>query len=374
MSNNTRENTIDTTQWEAFCDAIKTEGAQLLASGQVMDDLTQAEGLRYLSRLVRAGLERYIEFSNPVNPLFFKLCHETIKIGGDNPDNLYLSCRVSSDHSYQITGNRGTVNYISLSLADDQLATNGKQITTGFLDDQSITPDHNGDFVIQLGGEPTEGTWLPLTPETNTVFVRQTFLDRSREREATFSITRSSTLPQDEKLTLAEVNEGLKKAQSFVSTTGNLFVDWAESYYPHQNTLPPADQAYIASIGGDPNIYYYLSAFRLSRGEALLVHLPEVPPCEMWNFQLCNHWLESLDYTNHTIHLNRSTATPNDDGSITLVVSDESPGVPNHLETCGHSMGTMVFRWTRAERIVHPQCQVVKLKGLDWRPYLKRWT
>lgn len=363
---------VNTEAWEAFCEALKVEGTRVLQSEQSLDEVTRAEGLRYLSRLVRAGFERYIEFADPIDPAFFKLCHETIKVGGDNPDNLYLSCRVDCNHQYRIQGARGSVHYISLSLADEQLETTGKQYTTGFLDSGALQVDKDGHFEIILGGDPQPGNWLPLKPGTNTVFIRQTFLDRNAEKEATFQISRISPLSTPNILDSESIENGFKRAIAFFGTTGRLFVDWSESYYTHCNTLPPADQDYIASVGGDPNIYYYLSAFSLQPEQALLIHLTEVPSCEAWNLQLCNHWMESLDYVNHRIHFNQKTAIPNSDGSVTLVIAAQDPGTPNWLDTCGHSLGTLVFRWTRAERIVHPLSRLVNISEIS-EGDRKRW-
>ena len=51
------------------------------------------------------------------------------------------------------------------------------------------------------------------------------------------------------------------------------------------------------------------------------------PPCRCWNFQLNNHWMESLDYRYHSIHTNSSLATPDDDGSgsYTILVCHIDP-------------------------------------------------
>src|SRR3546814_8513190 len=75
----------------------------------------------------------------------------------------------------------------------------------------------------------------------------------------------------------------------------------------------------------------------------LLLHLPYVPECDNWGLCLYNYWLESLDYTQAQIDLNKFTAAPNGDGSITIVISDEQPQGGNWHSTMGHRPGNRMF-------------------------------
>jgi hypothetical protein len=88
------------------------------------------------------------------------------------------------------------------------------------------------------------------------------------------------------------------------------------------------------------------------------------PLCEYWNFQLNNHWMESLDYRYFPVHVNKHSAAYAADGSVRVVVAHENPGVENWLDTCGHDRGTMCWRWIRPERRVTPTTRVVKLAEL----------
>ena len=85
------------------------------------------------------------------------------------------------------------------------------------------------------------------------------------------------------------------------------------------------------------------------------------PACEYWNFQLNNHWMESLDYRYHTIALNHFGAKTRPDGSVRLVVAARHPGVDNWLDTAGHRRGTMCLRWVGAATHPDPVVRVVKL-------------
>ena len=85
------------------------------------------------------------------------------------------------------------------------------------------------------------------------------------------------------------------------------------------------------------------------------------PECEYWNFQLNNHWMESLDYRYHPIALNHFSAQARPDGSVRLVGAGRDPGVPNWLDTAGHRRGTMCLRWVGSVEHPDPKTRVVPL-------------
>jgi hypothetical protein len=98
--------------WEEFCDRLKLAGAVLMHPGAPQDPFQQAEGVRYLTRLTRAGLEAFVEYSDPAFPIFRRMVHETVKMGADNPDNVYLNAQISGEYEYRITGKRNTIDYV----------------------------------------------------------------------------------------------------------------------------------------------------------------------------------------------------------------------------------------------------------------------
>ena len=150
----------------------------------------------------------------------------------------------------------------------------------------------------------------------------------------------------------------------FVKGSAQLFEGWAESFVPTTNELPPADQDYCQSIGGDPNIFYFHSAWELADDEALVLEAKEIPECQTWNFQLDNWWMESLDYRHHKIHVNKHTAHYEPDGSVRVIVSHTDPGLPNWIDTAGHYHGIMGVRWVRADAHPQPGTRVMKLADL----------
>ena len=134
--------------------------------------------------------------------------------------------------------------------------------------------------------------------------------------------------------------------------TASLFVDWMGKFEMHTNALPPNDQEMCHRAGGDSNIYYHNSRWRLAPHEALVIEATP-PECATWNLQVGNFWMESLDYRYHRVHLNKFTADVESDGSVKIVLAHRDPGSgwPNWLETCDHSEGAMLFRYVGAKGI-----------------------
>lgn len=361
----TEEDVISGKAWDDFCDALKSAGAQVLRPETPVTALDRAEGWRYLTRLLRIGLEMHLEFADGDFPGFFAPSHETGKIGADNPDNLYMMARINGRNDYIIRGTRGSVPYLSIGSQKGGYETNGRMEQTGFIDANDFVLDAEGRFEIRLSEQrPAQGNWLRIEPATNAVIVRQTFQDRSAEQPATMRIERADRQSRPEPLSAERLANGLNNAARFVNGTATLFANWAQSYLPHQNELPLADQALCQSVGGDPNILYYHSAWSLADDELLVIHLPRIPECRFWNLQINNWWMESLDYRHHRIHHNIHSAVSDPDGGVTLVLAHADPRHPNWLETAGHQSGTLCLRLVGARETITPVTQVIKTQ--DW--------
>jgi len=225
-----------------------------------------------------------------------------------------------------------------------------------------IGPD--GRLAITVSREqPASGDWLPMEADTSSLIVRQTFRDRASEVPADLRIERVGAAGPPEPLTPERLDRGLADAAAWVAGTAALFCDWAEGFGERPNTLPPFDPAVARAAHGDPHIRYHHGYFVLEPAEALVVDF--VPPaCDYWNFQLNNHWMESLDYRHHRIDVNHHGAVREPDGSVRLVVAQRDPGHPNWLDTAGHARGTMCLRFIRAEGSPPVETRVVPLAGL----------
>jgi hypothetical protein len=348
---------------EEFCDRLKAAGQVILRPETPVTELDRAEGWRYLTRLLRVALEMNLEFSDPDFPVFYMASHTTAKIGADNPDNIYLNATITGDREYRIRGTRGTVPYLSFGSKANRYAVDGTMASTGELQSSALVCAPDGSFEVIASASRRSGNWLPLAADSSMILVRQTFLDRPRENPASLCIERIGAPERPAPLSAARLASSLAATTAFVHGTASTFADWVRDFRAQPNALGAIDQTLSVKSGGDPRIFYLHGYWRLGEGEALVIDTP-VPQCEIWNIQLDNYWMESLDYRYLPVCVNKHTARYNRDGSVTFVIAAEDPGIGNFLDTAGHVSGTMLLRWTEAKSHPVPTCRVVPLASL----------
>jgi hypothetical protein len=133
--------------WEEFCEQLKRAGANILAPGAPRDALTQAEAYRYLSRLVRGGLENFVEASDPLAPRLVSIANglrdALVKLGSDSPDNLYENAPIDGTRMYRVFGSRGTVAYLGIGVQAGSYGAPGGLRTVSYLEADELvrTPE-----------------------------------------------------------------------------------------------------------------------------------------------------------------------------------------------------------------------------------------
>ena len=247
--------------------------------GAPQDPFNQAEGYRYLSRIARAGLMAFVEHADANAPVLHRVVDEVTKLGADNPDNFYQTAALNGSYEYRITGKRNTVAYLSFGTQSGNYGQGGGLPPAGYFESDQIKMDADGKFELVLSSKPQAGNWLQMGPETGTLVVRQTFLDRETEVPAELRIERincSEHARHPAPLTPRQLDEGLTKAGTLVAGAPLFFAKWGRDFQKHSNALPMFDPEVSLAAGGDPNITYYHSHWAIAEGEALLIEV--MPP------------------------------------------------------------------------------------------------
>jgi hypothetical protein len=349
--------------WEQFCEQLKEAGRILSRPETPVTELDRAEGLRYLARLTRLGLELCFEHADPDFPEFLQAWNATNKAGSDNPDNLYLNATVAGDREYRLRGHRGSAPRLRFSTFANRYATAGKLVQTGSLRAKDMVFAPDGTFEITVSLTPHPGNWLPLEPDSGLLTVRQNFSDRRHEQHATVTIERIDGPETPRLLTVKRSTWALKGALSFVARVTGRYAEWALWFQQRPNRVHIQEDTPFHEEGGDPRTRYLHGYWCVGADEALVMQT-RVPECDMWNFQLSNYWTESLDYLHYPVCVNKDLAKYNPDGTVTLVIAETDPGIGNFLCTAGHRSGMMILRWTGAVECPLPECRVVKLDSL----------
>jgi hypothetical protein len=324
--------------------------------------LDQAEGLRHLSRLTRTAPNMYVDSPDPEFPRIFRLCDDAIKIGADNPDNIYEQIVVVGDRDYRLWGKRGTVPYLSIGSKANRYSTDGTMASTGEIEFSDVALDEDGGFEIIASRHPQPGkNWLPLAEDTTLLIIRQTFEDKATQTAAEIHVERIGGPPAEALLTPERIATQLRDTAAWVRGSANTFADWSEWFKTGPNRIYDGrDQSTWYRAGGDPKIWYGHLYYDLGPDEALVIETTP-PECRMWNFQLDNWWMESLDHVHQKVWINSAQARYEPDGSVLLVCADEDPGFGNWIDVAGHRQGTALWRWIEAREHLVPNCRIVNV-------------
>lgn len=350
--------------WNTFCDNLKEAGTDILRPG-ISEPLDVAEGYRMLTRLLRGALEEQLEWSYGPNPGLISVCHETIKIVAENPDNIYLSCRLEPGCEYRVSGTRGEAKWISFNTFGGGGFGGGGKGTGPTLHEEQIKIDPDGRFEVILSQHEQAGNWLRLEADTTRLTIRQTFLRKHKDRAAQLRIERINAIPAPPPPLSAEMLENvLAGCMMYVRMVTKIGAEWAERNAEQPNLFWDAQHDDTRKFM-DPQIKWQMAYLILQPDEALIVEF--IPPkCDYWMIVLHNHWTETLDYRYHQITLNCATAKAAPDGTIRCVVSHTNPGVDNWLDLAGHLNTVLGVRWVgpNITETVVPTTRLVKLNSL----------
>jgi hypothetical protein len=99
--------------------------------------------------------------------------------------------------------------------------------------------------------------------------------------------------------------------------------------------------------------------------EEALVIRGRWPNCRFANVSLWNRHMQTLDYTNRRVSLNRKQTVSEKDGSFRMVIAHRDPGLPNWLDTEGRGFVMAFWRFMLPEGDVEtPAAEVVPFSAI----------
>lgn len=301
----------------------------------------------------------------------------------DNPDTVYRFMGVNGASSYVITG----------SFDGDMPADTTFSVLTGLTGntsyvltkDQLVLGSDGRSFTITADSSPANGrpNHLQLTSDTTLIAARNTLSDWTNEQPMTLEITRVGgppnslfsqlggfaipgigpavvnnpllttlvslvpPLPFDVPILRGTVTAvimalGIQRESTYMAVATT---DPATGELRQPNVLPnPSRNAEFLATQLQSAGY-----FQLADDEALVVTI-DPGNANYFVVPVTNDWTITRDYWNEQTSLNISQATPNDDGTYTIVISKADPTVngqhvANWVSTGGLNQGTVSMRF-----------------------------
>jgi hypothetical protein len=327
--------------WREMSSAIAAMERIVYDDPRVVDDLTRAEGVRYLTRLIAGGIALTLEGWDWRHPRLIKFLSTGVQFGLPAADCHYQTAAVHGDHTYRITGSRGTSRMFDVETRKGFMAKLGDWSLIDRRSEFEIGED--GRVEVVLSQEEQPGNWIRLADGPGSIIVRQYYYDWLTEEPAILRIDRDGAEYPAAPVTVGAIEERMR-----------LLIDWLQA-------LPPALQYAVSTYYDAPergfvygtldygwaDLQYGKATYALDREQAAIVEFrpPEAP---YWAIQLCSHYWEARDWHLRQSSLNGQQATLDDDGIFRAVISQRDPGIPNWLDTGDHPTGLVTLRLYKA--------------------------
>jgi hypothetical protein len=337
---------------------------------QEPDDV--GEALRAVLHLLEAALLTRVE-SSPAHPWLREFPLPTRKFLGDNADAIYYETAISPDHTYRLRGNMAGAVYVSITIEAGAPDGGFSQNTAGVINDSQFDVADDGSFEIRLGGDPAERNWLALPPDACRILTRHYFEDAVPApvvpRHVDLRIDVLDPAPPPEAPNDANVAAAIRRVAEFLKTsTLDMgppprenqpdFVSRVPNEFP--TPVKPGDFGLAAADAA-----YSMAPFMIPPGQALVIDGRWPEDCRSANVCLWNRHMQTFDYLNRQVTLNRRQTKLEADGTFRIAIAHEDPGMPNWLDTEGRAFGLVFFRFMLPEgEIETPRAKLVPIDSL----------
>lgn len=343
--------------WDIFCDRLRKAGELAFKDHNPVSALHRADAFRFLTQNLGQAFDLALETRDPAFPIIHTFTHATRKLGADAADFLYQQAWIDGDHSYRITGTKGTARFFNLTVQGQRLETHPKTGVPSLHEPFGDTPEVNifadqieagqdGSFELYIGGPERKRNWLPTSPASRKLFIRQGF-DAWDETPWTLRIERIGMTEPRPVPTPEVMAAAIDWAGNFVE---NVMRDWPDHPYQYSggavdptllNEFPP-----LASSDADADTRRGRAVanmvWSLKSDEALIVTFD--PPDAFWMASLGGVFMNSFDYLYRAVSYTPSRVELDSDGMVRLILCAKDPGYANWLDSCGFEQGNFAVR------------------------------
>ena len=347
--------------WQQFCACLQQAGEQAFKDLNPANPLQRADAFRFLTQNLGQAFELALETKDTQYPALHAFCGPTRKLGGDAADLVYRQAWIDGESVYRLHGRKGTARFLNFTVQGPRPAM---QPGTGIpslhepfgdipeanLFGHQLRTDTAGNFELIIGGERRDANWLPTTPGSRKLFIREGF-DRWDETPAQLFIERIGMAAAAPLPTPQTMIEAMDWAGDFVS---GLMRDWPD--HPYRHGAPVVDPAQLnrfpLASGGDGSDARRGRAvahlcWALAPDEALIIEFDANGPARgdaFWMVTNSGAFFNSMDYRYRPVSYTPSRTTVDADGKVRLILGHDDCGYHNWLDTQGFARGNLTYR------------------------------
>ncbi len=364
--------------WTVFCERLQQAGERVFKDYNPATPLHRADAFRFLTQNLGQAFDLALETKDPSFPVLHTFCTPFCKLGGDCADFIYQQAWIDGESVYRISGNRGTARFLNFTVQgprpDHQPGTQWPSLHEPFGDipeanlfGHQLQTAWDGSLEIFIGGPRRESNWLPTTPGSRKLFLRQGF-DRWSERPAQLRIERVGMAEPRPVPTPEVMMEAMDWAGRFVT---GLMNDWPDHPYNYSggmvdwvnvNRFPGQAQGDAAADRRRGRAVANL-CWRLAADEALVIEFNSHDG--LWMMTNMGVFFNSMDYLYRQVSYTPSRAKVDGDGRVRLILCHDDPGYHNWLDTQGFERGNVTYRNLLSEAQTVFRTEVVKRSQLE---------
>jgi hypothetical protein len=342
--------------WYAFCDRLKAAGDLAFKDANPANDLQRADAFRFLTQNLGQAFPLALETADPAWPMIHYFTHPTMRLGGDVADFTYRQAWISGEHTYRITGRKGTARWFNLTVQgpkpDKIPGTGFAPLHEPFGDipecnilGHQIEADAEGNFELFIGGPERAGNWLPTTPGSRKLFIREAF-DAWGETPTPLTIERVGMDAPRPMPSPARMAEAMDWAGEFVA---GFMRDWPEHSWatsggvvnPNQPNVFPGTTADTADDARRGRMAAHM-IWKLASDEALIVEMDMHDG--FWIFGMGGAFVASMDFLHRPVSYTPARTWIGADNVARFVIAHDDPGVHNWLDSEGFAEGNLTYR------------------------------
>jgi hypothetical protein len=365
------------TAWNVFCERLQAAGERVFKDYNPPTPLHRADAFRFLTQNLGQAFDLALETKDPRFPVIHTFCTPFCKLGSDSADFLYQQAWIDGESVYRICGNKGTARFLNFTVQgprpQQQPGTDWPSLHEPFGDipeanlfGQQLETEWDGSFELYIGGPKRGPNWLPTTPGSRKLFLRQGF-DRWTEQPARLRIERVGMAEPRPVPTPEVITTAMDWAGRFLT---GLMDDWPDHPYNYSGGVvdPVNVNRFPAQTKGDATSDRRRGravahmCWQLAADEALIIEFDSHDG--FWMMTNMGVFFNSMDYLYRPVSYTPSRAKVNADGKVRLILCHTDPGYDNWMDTQGFERGNVTFRNLMSEASTVFRTDVVKQSQL----------